>query len=125
MKHKSLPPRKYESSDGFLILVGRNNAQNDTLTLRTAQKDDIWLHTKNIHGSHVIIVSDGQEIPDRTILEAASLAAFHSQAKDSSQVPVDYTAVKHVKKPAGARPGMVIYKTNNTVFVTPKELNEK
>ena len=125
VKHKSLPPRKYESSDGFLILVGRNNAQNDTLTLRTAQKDDIWLHTKNIHGSHVIIVSDGQEIPDRTILEAASLAAFHSQAKDSSQVPVDYTAVKHVKKPAGARPGMVIYKTNNTVFVTPKELNEK
>ncbi len=125
VKHKSLPPRKYMSSDGFLILVGRNNAQNDTLTLRTAKKDDIWLHTKNIHGSHVIIVCDGKTVPDNTILEAASLAAFHSQAKNSSQVPVDYTIVKNVKKPAGARPGMVIYKTNNTVFVAPKDMQEK
>ncbi len=124
-KHKSLPPKKYHSSDGFLILVGRNNAQNDTLTLRTAKKNDIWLHTKNIHGSHVIIVSDGEKVPDTTIAEAASLAAFHSQAKNSSQVPVDYTIVKNVKKPTGARPGMVIYKTNNTVFVTPKEIEEK
>ena len=122
VKHKSLPPREYVSSDGFTILVGRNNAQNDTLTLRTAKKDDIWLHTKNIHGSHVIIATNGQDLPDSTLLEAAQLAAFHSQARGSSQVPVDYTAVKNVKKPAGARPGMVIYKTNSTIFVTPKEL---
>ncbi len=121
-KRQALKPREYISSDGFKILVGRNNTQNDTLTLRTAKKDDLWLHTKNIHGSHVIVFCDGKEPPDTTVTEAAQLAAYHSQARSSSQVPIDYTKVKNVKKPTGAKPGMVIYKTNNTVFVTPKEL---
>lgn len=121
-KRQTLKPREYISSDGYKILVGRNNTQNDLLTLRTAKKDDLWLHTKNIHGSHVIVFCDGKEPPVTTIMQAAQLAAYHSQARSSSQVPVDYTKVKNVKKPAGAKPGMVIYKTNNTVFVTPKEL---
>ncbi len=120
-KRPALKPHRYLSSDGFVILVGRNNVQNDVLTLKTAAKDDLWLHTKNIHGSHVIIVCEGATPPERTVLEAAELAAFHSQARSSSQVPVDYTLVKNVKKPSGAKPGMVIYKTNSTVFVTPRE----
>ena len=121
VKRQKLKPLEYLSPDGYKILVGRNNIQNDELTLKTAAKDDIWLHTKNIHGSHVIIKTDGTTPPDSTVLIAAELAAYHSQARNSSQVPVDYTAVKHVKKPSGAKPGMVIYKTNSTVFVTPKE----
>ncbi|MBQ9515043.1 MAG: NFACT family protein, partial [Ruminococcus sp.] len=119
-KDKPLPPIEYTSSDGFRILVGRNNVQNDQLTLRTARKSDIWLHTKNIHGTHVIIVSDGREITDTAILEAAAVAAAHSKAKNSAQVPVDYTAVKNVSKPAGAKPGKVIYVNYRTVYVTPR-----
>ncbi len=121
-KRKTSKPMEYISSDGFKILAGRNNLQNDALTLRTANKDDIWLHTKNIHGSHTVIICDGKAPPESTIIEAAQIAAYHSQARNSSQVPVDYTLVKNVKKPAGARPGMVIYKTNKTVFVTPKDI---
>ncbi len=120
-KDKPLPPIEYQSSDGFRILVGRNNVQNDTLTLRTARKSDIWLHTKNIHGTHVIIVSDGREVSGTAILEAAQIAAAHSKAKDSAQVPVDYTAVRNVSKPAGAKPGKVIYVNYKTVYVTPKK----
>ena len=119
-KDKPLPPIEYTSSDGFRILVGRNNVQNDQLTLRTARKNDIWLHTKNIHGTHVIIVSDGREITDTAILEAAAVAAAHSRAKNSAQVPVAYTAVKNVSKPAGAKPGKVIYVNYRTVYVTPR-----
>ena len=118
---KLLPPKEYKSSDGFTILVGRNNRQNDMLTLKTASKYDMWLHTKNIPGSHVIIVNDGKEITDIAIMEAASLAAYNSKAKESSNVPVDYTIVKNVSKPCGAKPGMVIYVKNKTVYVTPKE----
>lgn len=118
---KLLPPKEYKSSDGFTILVGRNNRQNDILTLKTAGKYDMWLHTKNIPGSHVIIVSDRKEITDIAIMEAASLAAFNSKARESSNVPVDYTIVKNVSKPGGAKPGMVIYVKNKTVYVTPKE----
>ena len=118
-KDKSLPPIEYESSDGFRILVGRNNKQNDQLTLRTANKNDLWLHTKEIHGSHVIIVADGKEISDTAIMEAARIAAMHSKGKDSAQVPVDYTRVKNVSKPNGALPGKVIYVNYNTVYVTP------
>ena len=118
-KDKPLPPIKYESSDGFRILVGRNNKQNDQLTLRTANKNDLWLHTKEIHGSHVIIVADGKEISDTAIMEAARIAAMHSKGKDSAQVPVDYTRVKNVSKPNGALPGKVIYVNYNTVYVTP------
>ena len=118
-KDKPLPPSEYESSDGFRILVGRNNKQNDQLTLRTANKNDLWLHTKEIHGSHVIIVADGKEISDTAIMEAARIAAMHSKGKDSAQVPVDYTRVKNVSKPNGALPGKVIYVNYNTVYVTP------
>lgn len=118
---KLLPPKEYTSSDGFTIYVGRNNKQNDKLTLKTARNYDMWLHTKNIPGSHVIIVSDNREITDTAILEAASLAAYNSKAKESDNVPVDYTIVKNVSKPSGAKPGMVIYVNNKTVYVTPKE----
>lgn len=118
---KLLPPKGYTSSDGFTIYVGRNNKQNDKLTLKTARNYDMWLHTKDIPGSHVIIVSDNREITDTAILEAASLAAYNSKAKESDNVPVDYTIVKNVSKPSGAKPGMVIYVNNRTVYVTPKE----
>lgn len=105
---------------GYTILIGRNNKQNDRLTLKTAQKDDLWLHTKNIPGSHVIIrKKDGEEIPEPVILRAAQYAAFHSKAKESPKVPVDYTEVKQVKKPNGARPGMVIYFEQNTIMAEP------
>ena len=100
--------------------MGRNNRQNDKLTLKTAEKNDMWLHTKNIPGSHTVIVSDGRQITDTAILEAAELAAFHSKAKNSSGVPVDYTLIKNVSKPQGAKAGMVIYVKNKTVYVTPK-----
>ena len=116
---KLLPPKEYTSSDGFTIYVGRNNKQNDKLTLKTARNYDMWLHTKDIPGSHVIIVSDNREITDTAILEAASLAAYNSKAKESDNVPVDYTIVKNVSKPSGAKPGMVIYTTNKTLYVTP------
>ena len=118
-KDKPLPPIEYTSSDGFRILVGRNNKQNDQLTLHTANKNDMWLHTKGIHGSHVIIVSGGREITQTAILEAAQIAAAHSKGKDSAQVPVDYTRVKNVSKPNGALPGKVIYVNYNTVYVKP------
>ena len=116
---KQAPPMLYESSDGFPILVGRNNRQNDQLTLKQASKLDIWLHTQNIAGSHVILVTDGQEPSEIAIREAAMLAAYHSKARDSSQVPVDFTKVKFVKKPNGARFGMVIFTNQQTVYVSP------
>ncbi len=114
-------PLKFRSSEGFDILVGRNNRQNDQLTLKTAKATDIWLHTQGIAGSHVIIRTEGKEVPEQTLFEAAMLAAYHSKGRESSQVPVDYTAVKFVKKPAGAKPGMVIFTNNRTLFVAPDE----
>lgn len=116
---KSQPPIEYLSSDGYTIFAGRNNKQNDKLTLKTAAKTDIWLHTHNIAGSHVIIVTDGTTPPDKTIEEAAIIAAVNSKAKDSAQVPVDYCLDKFVKKPAGAKPGMVIFTNNKTAYVNP------
>jgi len=113
------PPLEYRSSDGFTILCGRNNKQNDKLTLKTAHNYDLWLHTQKIAGSHVIVVADGKEIPDRTIEEAAVIAAYNSHARDSAQVPVDYTRVRNVKKPKGAKPGMVIFVNYHTAYVTP------
>ena len=121
---KSHPPLEFKSPEGFTILVGRNNKQNDMLTTKLAEKSDIWLHTKNITGSHVIIRAGGQEVPDDTIIYAARLAAFHSKAKNSSQVPVDYVPVKFVKKPSGSKPGMVIFTNNRTLYVTPLNPNE-
>ncbi len=116
---KSRPPLEFVSPDGFTVLVGRNNKQNDQLTAKLADKSDIWLHVKNITGSHVIIRAGGKEVPETTVRFAAGIAAFHSRAKNSSQVPVDYVPVKLVKKPAGAKPGMVIFTGNRTIYVTP------
>ena len=117
----ALPPRRYISADGFTILVGRNNKQNDRLSLKTAAANDIWLHTQKIPGSHVIIVCEGKEVPDTTLTEAASYAAWFSQARDAGKVAVDYTRAAQVKKPTGAKPGMVIYFQQQTVYVTPKQ----
>ncbi|MEA4939086.1 MAG: NFACT RNA binding domain-containing protein [Christensenella sp.] len=117
--NKSSAPMRFVSSDGISIYVGKNNRQNDALTLQTARSDNLWLHVKNMPGSHVIVDFAG-EPPEATLREAAMLAAYFSQAKTSSNVPVDYTLRKNVKKPSGARPGMVIYSTNRTLYVTPE-----
>lgn len=114
-----LGPIRFRSEDGFAILVGRNNVQNDRLTLKTARGGDIWFHTKNIPGSHVLVITEGQKPPDRTLEQAAILAALHSKAAGSVQVPVDYTEARNVRKPAGAKPGMVIYDSNRTAYVNP------
>ena len=121
-KRMKLPPSRsmrFTSSDGFPILVGRSNRQNDELTTKLAAKTDIWLHVQKIPGSHVIIETDGRTPPDRTVTEAMQLAAYYSQARGGQNVPVDYTPVKFVKKPAGAKPGMVIYTTYQTAVATP------
>lgn len=114
-------PFHYRTSDGFEVFAGKNNLQNDLLTLKTAFKSDIWFHTQKIHGSHVILVTDGREPTDRAMTEAAMIAAYHSKARQSSRVPVDYTPVRQVKKPTGAKPGMVIYHVYQTAYVTPDE----
>ncbi len=116
---KPMQPMHFRSSDGFDIFVGRNNKQNDQLTLKFAEKSDIWLHTQLVHGAHVILVTNGLTPPDRSVEEAAMLSAYYSKGRDSAQVKVDYCAAKFVKKPAGARPGMVIYTNYQTAFVTP------
>ena len=120
--HKSIRPRIYHSSKGRVIYVGKNNAQNDWLTMRKGKPNDLWLHVKIIPGSHVLVpLEDGEEFPDDTTLEeAAALAIYYSQARGSSQVPVDYTHVKQIKKPNSAKPGMVIYEQNWTLYLTPK-----
>ncbi|MCR4693126.1 MAG: NFACT family protein [Firmicutes bacterium] len=118
-------PLHFISSDGFDIYVGKNNTQNDYLTLRFANSSDLWFHTKQIHGSHTIIkLGINKDVPERTVLEAAQLAAFYSKARESSQVPVDYTKIKNVRKPNGAKPGMVIYDSYNTLYVTPKDMQK-
>lgn len=116
---KTLPPIEYRTTDGFRVLVGRNNVQNDKLSLKTAAKTDMWLHTQKFPGSHVIIVGDNREISDSAIVEAAEIAAYHSKAKDAKLVPVDYTLVKNLKKPQGAPYGKVIYHVYYSVNVTP------
>ena len=112
-------PREFRSTAGLRILVGRNNAQNDKLTTKTAQKWDIWLHTQKIHGSHVILCTEGAEPDQQSLYEAAVLAAWYSQGKEGSKVPVDFTPVKYVKKPAGSRPGMVVYTVYQTMLAEP------
>ena len=124
-KPEKLKPKRYRSSDGFTILVGRNNVQNDELTLRTAKGNDMWLHTQKIPGSHTVVLSEGREISNQALEQAAIIAAYNSRAQDSAQVPVDYTLIRNVKKPHGAKPGMVIYETYQTAYVTPdRELVE-
>lgn len=112
-------PREFRTTDGLRVLVGRNNRQNDKLTLKDADYRDLWFHVQKLHGSHVILCTGGREPTDRDVTEAAILAAFYSQAQGGANVPVDCTQVKNVKKPAGGRPGMVIYTTYRTVNVTP------
>ena len=114
-------PLSFTSSGGFTILVGRNNSQNDLLTCKLADKRDIWFHTQKIHGSHVILCTGGVQPDAASLTEAAQLAAWYSQGRESGRVPVDYTPVKVVKKPAGARPGMVVYTTYQTAMVEPKK----
>lgn len=113
--------RKFRSYHGKLIIVGKNNKQNDYLTLRLADNEDLWFHTKDIPGSHVLIKSAGMTVTDEELIEAATLAAYYSKARMSSNVPVDYTMRKNVKKPSGAKPGMVIYEKNKTIYVTPSD----
>jgi predicted ribosome quality control (RQC) complex YloA/Tae2 family protein len=118
-RRKINKPEVFEASDGTEILVGKNNLQNERLTMHTADKRETWLHTKNIPGSHVIIRSFDPS--DQTINEAATLAAYFSKARDSTKVPVDFTKVKHVRKPNGTKPGYVIYDNQQTVLVDPSE----
>lgn len=113
--------KEYTSEEGYRILVGKNNKQNDLITTQIASKLDLWFHTKDIAGSHVLVMSGGKVVSDQTVLQAATLAAKNSKAAASSKVAVDYTPVKFVKKPNGAKPGMVIYTTNKTIFVNPTE----
>lgn len=120
-KQAKSTPNKYVSVDGFTIYSGKNNIQNDELTLKLASKNDIWLHTQKIHGTHVIIVTDGQEVPETTLIEASRIAVLNSKAKNSTNVPVDYCLVKDVKKPRGAKAGMVIYNNFKTIFASAKE----
>ena len=116
-----LPPLRFRSDDGFLILVGRNNRQNDSLTLKESRNYDVWLHTLHVPGSHTVIVCDGKQPSNRTIEQAAQLAAYHSGARASGLVAVDYTNIKYVSKPRGAKPGMVIYTHQSTLYVHPDE----
>lgn len=127
-KQKKLKPRKFISADGYQILVGRNNKQNDKLTKKIANDGDIWLHSKVIAGSHVIIKRDtDKKVPDSTLNEAAALAAYYSKARESKNVPIDYTPVENVNKPKGARPGLVYYEKYQTIYIDPadKELLKK
>ncbi len=121
---KALPPLQYRSSDGYTIWCGRNNKQNDKLTLKTARPDDIWFHTQGFPGSHVILEARGtpmNDIPDRTIEEAAMIAAYNSRARNAALVPVQYIEVRQVRKPAAAKPGMVIFDHYFVLYITPDE----
>lgn len=113
-------PLQFQLSDGFIAYVGRNNMQNDELTLRQSRSNDLWFHTKYIHGSHTVIKTEGRTPSDDVIVEAAKICAYYSKARNSANVPVDYTIIKNVKKPNGAKPGMVIYDNYNTVNVRPE-----
>ncbi len=117
-------PRRFRLKSGLEIAVGRSNTENDYVTFRLAQKTDIWFHTKDIHGSHLVLFTEGTEPEADDIYEAASIAAFFSKARDSENVPVDYVPVRYVKKPNGAKAGMVIFTNNRTVWVNPKNPEE-
>ena len=120
-KPVKLAPKEYISTDGFRILCGRNNIQNDKLTFKDSRKNDIWLHTQKIHGSHTVIVTEGREVPESTIQQAAVVAAYNSKGRESSLVPVDYTEIRNVKKPSGAAPGKAIYEHYKTAYVRPAQ----
>ena len=120
MKKQSLPPLEFKTSQGLTVLVGRNNIQNDKLTFKTGRRGDVWLHAQKCPGSHVLLLAEGGEVPDDAIVEAAEIAAYYSSAKDGTIVTVDYTDVKNIKKPNGAKPGFVVYYTYYSVNVKPK-----
>jgi predicted ribosome quality control (RQC) complex YloA/Tae2 family protein len=119
----ALPPRSFQSEDGFTILVGRNAGQNETLSLRRARPHDLWFHARGLSGAHVIVITRGQPVPERTIEQAAALAAYYSQGRNESRVAVDYTECRHVRRTAPSRPGLVRYKYERTLFVTPERLS--
>ena len=112
---------EFRTDAGLRVSVGKNNSQNDLLTTRQATKGDWWFHTQKIHGSHVILWTEGTEPDETSVTQAAALAAWFSQGREAGKLPVDYTPVKYVKKPAGARPGMVVYTTYQTVMAQPDE----
>ncbi len=120
-KSKKQGVLRFMSDDGYEILVGRNNAQNDELTTKLARRSDLWLHTKSVHGSHVIVSSNGDKLPDRTLMQAASLAVYYSQGREGGKTAVDYTLVRYVKKPSGALPGKVIYTDQHTISAEADE----
>jgi len=117
-KGKALPFR-YVTDDGFVVLAGRNNNENDDITFKQSQRNDLWFHTKDIHGAHVVLKVDGKEPTENAIFQAAAIAAYHSKGKASDNVPVDYTRIRYVKKPQGAKPGKCIYTEQKTLYVTP------
>ena len=119
-KRQKPKPNRCLTAGGFDVYIGRSNTENDYLTFSLAGKNDLWFHAKDIPGSHVVLRTGGSEPRNEDILEAARLAAAHSKASDSDNVPVDYTQIRHVRKPAGAKPGMVIYDSQKTLYVTPE-----
>ena len=121
MKKQALPPLQFKTSQGLTVLVGRNNTQNDMLTFKMGKKGDVWLHSQKCPGSHTLLLAENGEVPDDAIVEAAEIAAFYSSAKDGTVVTVDYTDVKNIKKPNGAKPGFVVYYTYYSVNVKPKD----
>jgi len=120
IKKQALQPLEFKTSQGLTVLVGRNNLQNDKLTFKTGRKGDIWLHAQKCPGSHVLLLAEGCEVPDDAIVEAAEIAAYYSSAREGTVVTVDYTDVKNIKKPNGAKPGFVVYYTYYSVNVKPK-----
>jgi predicted ribosome quality control (RQC) complex YloA/Tae2 family protein len=120
-RFKPKKPIHYLSSDGFHIYVGRNNEQNEILSLKTAHNSDWWFHTKEIPGSHVIVMTDGKDLTDKTYEEAAALAAYYSKGKSNTKVTVDYVQKRHLRKPPGTQPGYVIYHTNYSMHITPSK----
>lgn len=120
-KNKFLAPIEYHLREDIRVLVGRNNYQNDRLTLKTAPKNSLWFHVKDMPGAHTILIADKKNIDDDILIKSAKIAAYHSKAQNSANVPVDFTLVKNVKKPSGAKPGMVIYNDYKTIYITPSE----
>jgi len=119
--HDEYEPITY-NVDGFTLYVGKNNKQNDYITTKLGKNEDLWFHTKDIRGSHVLLKCNGNKVDEHTIITCSQIAAFHSKAKLSSNVPVDYCFIKNVKKPSGSKPGIVIYTNNKTLYVNPKEI---
>ena len=123
---KELPPLSFMTSGGFAVKVGRNNLSNDKLTFKTAKGNDIWFHTKEVHGSHTVLLTNGQHVDNEDLIEAAGICAYYSKARESDNVAVDYCCIKFVKRQPGGIPGRVFYTDYKTIYVTPhKDTVEK